>query len=370
MITERPEEYPVNDVDQHLTLARQCRISTNLVVRVVELLPAMSIGYEPGLCRDLLHALACFADVAPDTRNEVADHLARLGWTDQDIDEVLHAIARLHTDPRTPEEWIVHDAYVITEGEGHCITPWGVHLQAHPDAVPPRSNREHSSDRLVMLDAILDHLESRRKDHPLRIAIDGGTAAGKTTLAENLAIRHGQRGGAAIRASFDFFKVPPEKRSQQGFGGRIFDADALIDELLEPLGPGGSRNYRVATYDGWTKRSLQERPARVAPDDTLAFVDGAFLWTERLREWWDFWIFVEVDTPVAIERFVVRDALWQDDTNPDHMRARFRARYLPAESAYAQAVDPRGNADVLVRNDDPAHPVYRFADPHSGTAFY
>ncbi|QGN33245.1 hypothetical protein [Microlunatus sp. Gsoil 973] len=212
-----------------------------------------------------------------------------------------------------------------------------------------------------MLDAILDHLAHIRADHPVRVAVDGGTAAGKTTLAEDLAQRHIERGGVGIRASFDFFKIPPDRRTRHGFGDQVFDTDALVEELLEPLGPGGSRRYRVATYDSWMGRSLRERPPRTAPDQALAVVDGAFLWAQPLRAWWEFWIFVEVDPSTAVERYVARDALWTDDPDPERMRDGFRTRYLPAESAYAEAVDPWHNADLMVRNDDPGRPQYTFA---------
>lgn len=347
---------------QYRDLVRQYNVDLDRVKRVLDQLPAMSAGYEPGLRSELLKAFAYFADLTPECQRQLPAHRAALGWNDIDLQEVMVGLGRVHADPSTPEEWIVHDAYVIENGDGRCLTPWGAHLQAHPGAVPPQIHRTPSPARLAMLDAILDRITSGQHGRPVRIAIDGGTAAGKTTLAEDLATRHVERDGAAIRASFDFFKVPPHKRSEHGFGGQVFDAESLIDELLKPLGPGGSRRYRVATYDGWMRRSLRDRPVRTAPENALAFVDGAFTWSDELRAWWDFWIFVEVDTAIAVERFVARDALWQDDPEPDRMRTRFRERYLPAESAYARSVDPWSNADVLVRNDDPGNPTWTFAD--------
>lgn len=347
--------------ERFIAAALQLRADAEVLQRVLDRLPALSIGYE-GLQADLLRALACFADIPPEVRSRVPACLTAMGLNSEDIQEAVGALDRVHTDPRTPEEWIVHDAYVMEKDHGRCVTPWGVHLQKHPGASPPQRSAKPTGDRLAMLDAILDRLCKLRQEHPLRVAVDGGTAAGKTTLAEELARRHDERGGAAIHGSFDFFKVPPENRTEQGLGAHIFDADALIEELLQPLGPGGSRRYRVATYDTWMRRSLRERPARTAPDDAIAFVDGAFLWTDQLQAWWDFWIFVEVDTSVATERYVIRDALWEDDPDPERMRAKFAERYLPAESAYARAAEPWRNADVLVGNDDPARPRYTFID--------
>ncbi|HEY9291796.1 MAG TPA: hypothetical protein VIP98_11000 [Microlunatus sp.] len=243
-----------------MATALQHGADADVLQRVLDQLPAMSIGYEPALRPELLRALACFADLTAEARSGVPAGLAAIGWYGEDIQEAVEALSRVRTDPRTPEEWVVHDAYAIVTGVGRCVTPWGVHLQTHPDAYPPRPNPTAAGDRLVMLDAILNRIAGVRRDHPMRVAVDGGTAAGKTSLAQELAGRHVERGGAAIRASFDFFKIPPQERARQGFGGRVFDSHSLIKELLQPLGPGGSRRYRVATYDSWMGRSLRERP--------------------------------------------------------------------------------------------------------------
>jgi uridine kinase len=335
--------------------------------RIMRALPAMSTGYDP-LRKDLLYALACFTELPPAAQVDLPDFLLRLGWPKQETAEAMTALHRVLRDPQTPEEWVVYDVYAIETGRGRCLTPMGVHLQDHPDQGPPEATAMTVSPaRLAVLDRLLDRITAGQRDHPARVAVDGATASGKTTLASELAARLIERGHPAIRASADLFKIPPELRhtGQQSQPNqawpirRVYDNQALRAELLAPLGPGGDRRYRTATYDGWTRRSLRDRPALTAPECAVLLVDGAFLMEPELADLWDFWIHVYVDPDIAIERFVLRDALWTPNPEPDAMRKRYRERYQPDETCYAQQVRPRERADAVVDNGDLANPRLR-----------
>ena len=52
-------------------------------------------------------------------------------------------------------------------------------------------------------------------DHPIRVAIDGVTTAGKTTLAAELAVFLGQS-SPVTRLSVDDYHRPPEERYRRG----------------------------------------------------------------------------------------------------------------------------------------------------------
>ena len=59
--------------------------------------------------------------------------------------------------------------------------------------------------------AVLDHIEAAvlaLGDRRVRVAIDGRTAAGKTSLGHELAQRLAERGRVTMRASLDDFKRP------------------------------------------------------------------------------------------------------------------------------------------------------------------
>src|SRR5438270_14025869 len=98
-----------------------------------------------------------------------------------------------------------------------------------------------------MLDQLAQQIVSLHPPHPLRVAIDGIDAAGKTTLADELVSPIEAQGRPVIRASLDGFHRPRAERYQQGadspqgYYEDSFDYAALRDALLLPLGPGCSR---------------------------------------------------------------------------------------------------------------------------------
>ena len=109
--------------------------------------------------------------------------------------------------------------------------------------------------REIALSQLADAIVSLQRSHPLRVAIDGIDASGKTTLADQLAPVIEQRGRPVIRASIDGFHRPRSERyrrgpdSPEGYYEDSFDCASLQSALLHPLGPNGSRLYRHAIFD-------------------------------------------------------------------------------------------------------------------------
>jgi uridine kinase len=67
-----------------------------------------------------------------------------------------------------------------------------------------------------LLDRLAGAIESVTTSHPLRVAVDGPPAAGKTTLADELALLLRARGREVIRASTESFRLPRARRYQRG----------------------------------------------------------------------------------------------------------------------------------------------------------
>ena len=91
---------------------------------------------------------------------------------------------------------------------------------------------------------MVDHLVARSPGHPLRVGVDGITAAGKTLLATELAQAIRKTGRPAIQVSMDGFHHRREHRYRQGPEsglGYYEDAFDLVafGELV--LGPWGRR---------------------------------------------------------------------------------------------------------------------------------
>src|SRR5215212_8253801 len=137
--------------------------------------------------------------------------------------------------------------------------------------------------RRKVIDALADAVTALRVGHPTRVAVDGRSAAGKTTLADEIADAVRERAREVIRASIDDFHRPGHKyRSQRGgwtphtYYEEGYDYDAFRALLLRPLGPGGSRWCRTALFDAFHDALLPEE-WRVVGDQAVAIVDGAFL---------------------------------------------------------------------------------------------
>ncbi len=321
--------------------------------RVVGLLPSLETGYEA--CRhDLVWALACFCPPGP---SEFGPLLDRLGWTSAERAELTAGLDRLLTDPQTPEEWVAHDTVAAARRlpVTRWITPMGLRTEGRLEplsepAQPP------TPERAAMLAELADQVLAADADHPLKIAVDGGTGAGKSTLADELADEFRRRSRWAVRACTDFFKIPPDRRTDNGVGSR-YDRPALRRELLDPLGPFGDRLVRTGSWDGWTRRSLLDRPRLSVPPGGIAVVDGVLILTDpELEELWDFRIWVHTSIDTRRERMVVRDALWSDDPSPESLRKRFDDRYRPDEEAYRIGSQVEQLADAFVDNEDPARP--------------
>jgi uridine kinase len=219
----------------------------------------------------------------------------------------------------------------------------------------------------ALTDRLVGAVEKFPRTFPVRVAIDGPEAAGKTTLADLLAAALSDAGRTVVRASIDGFHRPRAERyrqgelSPEGCFADSFDLDALRVELLDPLGPGGSRRYRAAVFDPEADVALSSEPA-LAPDDAVLVFDGAFLLRRELRSFWELSVFISVGVGELLRRARHRDT--DRFGSAEEVERRYRLRYLPAQRLYMENEHPLGHAHVIVENDDPARPlVVRFELP-------
>lgn len=219
-----------------------------------------------------------------------------------------------------------------------------------------------SQTRSAVLRKLAQDVAERRGDRPIRVAIDGRTSAGKTTLSEELAGILREAGHHVIRASIDDFHQPRDQRhrrgrtSPEGYYKDARDLEAFRRLLLQPLGPGGDRLYRFRSFDLTSDQPIDDAPSR-APDDAVLLAEGTFLQRSELVDCWDFVIFVDVSEGVAVERGAARDALALGGLTTS--RQVHIERYQGAFRLYEACCSPAQSADVVIRNEDPLRPERR-----------
>jgi uridine kinase len=202
------------------------------------------------------------------------------------------------------------------------------------------------------------------RPHPVRVGVDGFSAAGKSTLADELAAMVTGQGRPCLRADLDDFKRPRAERTAgpEGFYRSAFDVGAIRKFLLAPLGPGGDRQIRLRFFDQQHQTAFPPEVQSVSIDAAV-IADGGYLLRPELRDLWDFRIFVEIDFDLVLARGSARDAAWMDSAQA--AAEHYRHYYIPAERLYDAEADPRSHADVIVDNRNLANPIVREAKARS-----
>ncbi|MDO3701785.1 uridylate kinase [Micromonospora sp. C28SCA-DRY-2] len=209
-----------------------------------------------------------------------------------------------------------------------------------------------------MLLRLVDHLLRRRVAHPLRVAVDGPDAAGKTRFSDDLAHLLSQQ-REVIRLSVDSFHRPEAVRRQrgslsaEGYYLDSFDHDIIVGSVLRPLGPGGDGRYRPAAYDYRADEPVPPAYRRAAADAIVVF-DGVFLLRPELHEYWDVALYLHVAPEVTVRRALERDL--ELFGSAAAVEQRYRGRYLPGQELYRVQARPLDRADIVLDMTDPLNP--------------
>ena len=213
--------------------------------------------------------------------------------------------------------------------------------------------------RKELIDQMVNIIAAIKRTHPVRVAIDGVDAAGKTTLANELVDPLEKLGRDVIRVSIDEFHNPRTIRYQRGKDspeGYFFDSyayDALKESLLIPLGPDGSLQYRTSIFDFHTDSIVYSPKHHAGPNAILIF-DGVFLLRSELVNYWDFSAFLDVAFDVAVERASQRDQFLFGSAQD--VKERYWKRYIPGQKLYLKTCRPERHADIIIDNKDPLKP--------------
>lgn len=190
-------------------------------------------------------------------------------------------------------------------------------------------------EQQTVLRRITEAVQDRRNEGaPFVIAIDGRSAAGKTTLAALLA---GQLSAAVIHMD-DFF-LPMELRTPERLaepGGNLH-RERFAEEVLTHLRLGKGFCYRRfdcgrMDYGGTV----------TIPSAGCYIVEGAYSCQPAFGEYMDLRVFCDITPGLQKERILTRNGKegWRH----------FAERWIPMEERYFTAVPVEAQADIIIQN--------------------
>jgi len=169
------------------------------------------------------------------------------------------------------------------------------------------------------------------------LAIDGGSASGKTTLAALLATLYP---GCRVFHIDDFFLRPSQRTAERLAepGGNV-DRERFWEEVLLPLSRNQTVSYR--RYDCHTQ--TLEQPQAVPPG-RLNIVEGAYSLHPDLSDCYDLKVFLRVKPEVQQARILAR--------NGPETGARFFTQWIPLEERYFTALAPADRCDLILEVEE------------------
>lgn len=191
-----------------------------------------------------------------------------------------------------------------------------------------------SLERIRALLARIDRLMAERER--VIVAIDGGSASGKTTLGALL-----QSVYACPVFHMDDFFLRPEQRTPERFsepGGNV-DRERFLSEVLLPLRQGKTVDYRRFDCASFTVAP----PERIEPG-RLNVVEGAYAMHPDLAPYYDLAVFLAISPEKQRERILVRNAPAKAE--------QFFARWIPFEQRYFSALSVPERCDLILSGDD------------------
>ncbi|MGH0486955.1 AAA family ATPase [Bacillus mycoides] len=206
---------------------------------------------------------------------------------------------------------------------------------------------------------IADHILTLKLAHPIRVGVNGITASGKTTFANELAEEMKNRGVQVTRASIDDFHNPrviryaQGKESARGYYEDAHNYTAFKERLLKPLGPNGNLQYETISHN-----LITDIPVHNKPPNMVLIVDGTFLLKKEIEYLFDYKIFVDTDFEIARKRGANRET--KAFGSYEEAEKMFINRYHAACKMYIDEHNPKECANVIFQNSNFDDPVVVF----------
>lgn len=208
------------------------------------------------------------------------------------------------------------------------------HSEAFREKYRP-AYRVISKDLAVFL-PLFAKLDAMLEKGNVRLAIEGGSASGKTTLGGLLEKIY----GCTVFHMDDFF-LRPQQRTPERYaeiGGNV-DRERFLSEVLIPLSRGEDIEYRKFDCSVMDLGPVE----RVTPE-RLTVIEGAYSMHPELAGYYDLSVFLDVSPEKQRERIIKR--------NGPKMAQRFFGEWIPLETKYFEGTDIMSRCDMVIFIDN------------------
>ncbi len=179
---------------------------------------------------------------------------------------------------------------------------------------------------------LLCEIDTRLSKGAVKLAVEGGSASGKSTLALLLSEIY----DCNVFHMDDFF-LRPEQRTAERFaepGGNV-DRERFLEEVLLPLISGKPFTYRVFDCSSMTLgESVKAVPKK------LTVIEGAYSMHPELSDYYDFTVLLKVSKDLQRERIKKR--------NSPILAERFFNEWIPLEEKYFSHFNVEEKCDMVV----------------------
>lgn len=180
--------------------------------------------------------------------------------------------------------------------------------------------------------ALFAELDKRLAKGKVIVAIEGGSASGKTTLGNILSEIY----DCTVFHMDDFF-LQPEQRTPERYaeiGGNV-DRERFLTEVLRPLKEGKTINYRA--FDCTTMRVGE---GILVQSKKLTVIEGAYSMHPELEGYYDFSVFLDVSPELQKKRVLKR--------NSSPFAERFFEKWIPLETVYFTKTNIKQRCDMTI----------------------
>lgn len=188
------------------------------------------------------------------------------------------------------------------------------------------------SNRYIQFIKLFAKLDSMLEKGNVKLAIEGRSASGKTTLSKTLE----QLYDCNTFHTDDFF-LRPEQRTAARLAeiGGNFDRERFSEEIVAPLWAGEKVVYRP--YDCSTKRLID---AITVFPKKLSVIEGVYSTHPYLNKSYDLSVFLDIDRVSQKKRIMKR--------NTETLAERFFNEWIPMENRYFEHFNIPNKCDIII----------------------